>query len=61
MDAAGDVAREASNVTDAVLKKSKDSNEKAERGLLAIETIKNNIEKVSDAVSSMVNSIDQVG
>jgi len=61
MDAAGSIAREAANVTDSVLKKSKDSNEKAQRGFLAIETIKNNIVKVSDAVSSMVNSIEQVG
>ena len=61
MDVAGNIAREASTATDAVVEKSKDSNEKAQRGLLAIETMKKNIERVSDAVSSMVNSLDQVG
>ena len=61
MDEAGTIAKEASTVTNDALKRSKDANEKGQKGLVAIENIKTDIGKVSDAVNSMVNSVEQVG
>ena len=61
MDEAGLIAKEASAVTEDALKKSREANEKGQKGLIAIENIKNNITRVSDAVNSMVNSVEQVG
>ncbi len=61
MDETGIIAKDASSVTDEALKKSKCANEKGQQGLQAIENIKINFNKVSDAVMSMVNSVDQVG
>ena len=61
MDEAGVIAVDASSTTEQALKKSREANEKSQKGLQAIENIKTNIVKVSDAVGSMVSSIEQVG
>ncbi len=61
MDQAGLIAREAKTVTGEALRKSREANEKSQKGLLAIENIKTDISKVSDAVTSMINSVEQVG
>jgi methyl-accepting chemotaxis protein len=61
MNEAGTIARDASTVTSEALKKSGEANIKGQKGITAIENIKSEIEKVSDAVLSMVGSIEQVG
>lgn len=61
MDEAGTIAREATIVTNEALKKSNEANMKGQKGIAAIENIKIEIEKVSEAVGSMVGSIEQVG
>jgi methyl-accepting chemotaxis protein len=61
MDNAGLIAQETANVTEDALKKSKEANEKSQKGLQAIENIKTDIAKVTGAVTSMISSIEQVG
>lgn len=61
MDEAESIARNTSLVTEEALKKSKEIQGKGQIGLEAIENIKSDITKVSNAVSQMVSSVEQVG
>lgn len=61
MDEAGAIATETTTITDNALKKSREANDQGQKGFSAIENIKSNISHVSEAVTSMVNSVEQVG
>ncbi|MGD6805598.1 MAG: hypothetical protein ACQCN4_01385, partial [Candidatus Bathyarchaeia archaeon] len=54
MDEAGTIAREATTTTEEALRRAREANEKSQKGLQAIEAIKTDITRVSDAVTSMV-------
>ncbi len=61
MDEAGTVARETSAIAEEASKRALDANMKGQKGIDSIDSIKNDITKVAEAVGSMVGSIDKVG
>ncbi|MGD6850839.1 MAG: methyl-accepting chemotaxis protein [Candidatus Bathyarchaeia archaeon] len=58
---AGAIAQQTSKITEEAAKKALDANEKGQKGIDAINSIRNDITKVAEAVNSMVSSIDKVG
>lgn len=61
MDEAGTVARETSAIADAATKRAAEAKVKGEKGLTAIDNIRNDVAKLAEAVGTMVGSIDKVG
>ncbi len=61
MDDAGTVARETSAIADTATKRALDAKLKGQKGLAAIDNIKNDVTKLAEAVNVMVGSIDKVG
>jgi len=61
MNEAGTVARETSAIAEEASQRAMDANVKGQKGIAAIDSIKNDVIKVTEAVSNMVVSIDKVG
>lgn len=61
MDEAGMVARETSVITNEATKKAVEAKVKGEKGIAAIDSIKNDVSKVAEAVNVMVGSIEKIG
>lgn len=61
MEEAGTVAKETSAIAEEASKRAMDANVKGQKGIVAIDNIKNDVTKVAQAVGSMVGSIDKVG
>jgi methyl-accepting chemotaxis protein len=61
MDGAGTVARETSAIADAAVKRAMEAKINGQKGLTAIENIRNDVVKLAEAVATMVGSIDKVG
>ncbi len=61
MDAAGESVKQTSKIAEEAVKKATDANLKGQQGIVAINSIRDDITKVAEAVGSMVNSIDKVG
>ncbi len=59
MDEAGTIAKETSATADEASQRAMDANVKGQKGIAAINSIKNDVTKVAEAVSSMVGAIDK--
>jgi methyl-accepting chemotaxis protein len=61
MDAAGNSVRHTSQIADEATRKALDANNKGQKGILAINSIRTDITKVAEAVGNMVNAVEKVG
>ncbi len=61
MDDAGVSARQTSKIADEAVKKAIDANQKSQKGLVAIDSITNDVTHIAKAVDTMVSSIEKVG
>lgn len=61
MDEAGVSAKQTSKIAEDAAKKAIDANVKGQKGIVAINSIRDDITKVSEAVGNMINSIEKVG
>ena len=61
MDEAGIVARQTSAIADEATKRALEAKVKGQKGITAIDSIKNDVAKVAEAVNIMVGSIEKVG
>ena len=58
---AGDSVKHTSEIADEATKRALDANDKGQKGIVAINSIRTDITKVAEAVGNMVNAVEKVG